>query len=160
MHKNISYIVKFIDSARFLANSLLHLLNNLSEGIHKIKCKYGWKNDEMMKKSKVYIIKYKYCDFLLEYMNFKEYLIEYKCLRCSNSHQQKFDEMLKEQFFNICKLSQDDIVAKSCLSLWIYGWLGKIQWNIVTCKRRFLQSLKYGRYYWSKLCTKRVSKDF
>ena len=41
MHKNISYIVKFIDSARFLANSLLHLLNNLSEGIYKIKCKYG-----------------------------------------------------------------------------------------------------------------------
>ena len=29
-----------IDSARFMAISLLNLANNLVEGIHKIKCKY------------------------------------------------------------------------------------------------------------------------
>ena len=38
--KNISYILQFIDSARFMASSLSNLVNNLSEGIHKIKCKY------------------------------------------------------------------------------------------------------------------------
>ena len=32
------------------------------------------------------------------------------------------------------------------LTLWIYGRLGKIQWDIVTWKIRFLYSLKYGRY--------------
>ena len=38
---NISYILQFIDSAKFMASSLSTLVNNLSEGIHKIKCKYG-----------------------------------------------------------------------------------------------------------------------
>ena len=43
--KNVSYILQFIDSAKFKASSLPKLLNNLSEGIHKIKCKYG-RNDK------------------------------------------------------------------------------------------------------------------
>ena len=30
---------KFIDSARFMVTSLSNLVNNLEEGIHKIKCK-------------------------------------------------------------------------------------------------------------------------
>ena len=40
MTKNVSYILQFTDSARFMASSLANLLNNLSEGIHKIKCEY------------------------------------------------------------------------------------------------------------------------
>ena len=39
--KNISYILQLIDTGRFLANSLSNLVNNLSEGIHGIKCKFG-----------------------------------------------------------------------------------------------------------------------
>ena len=42
--KNISYRLQFIDSARFIASSLSNLVNNLTERIHKIKCKYG--NDD------------------------------------------------------------------------------------------------------------------
>ena len=42
--KTISYRVQFIDSARFMTSSLSNLVNNLFEGIHKIKCKYG--NDD------------------------------------------------------------------------------------------------------------------
>ena len=38
--KAISYRLKFIDSARFMANSLSNLVNNLPEGIHRIECKY------------------------------------------------------------------------------------------------------------------------
>ena len=37
--KNISNIVTFIDSARYMACSLSNLVNNLSEGLHRIKCK-------------------------------------------------------------------------------------------------------------------------
>ena len=37
--ETISYKIKFIDSARFLVSSLSNLAGNLSEGIHKIKCK-------------------------------------------------------------------------------------------------------------------------
>ena len=33
-------------------------------------------------------------------MNFKDDLIEYKCLCCNNNYQQKFDEKLQERFFN------------------------------------------------------------
>ena len=36
----ISCKLKFIDSARFMANSLSNLVDNLKGGIHKVKCKY------------------------------------------------------------------------------------------------------------------------
>ena len=36
-------------------------------------------------------------------MNFKDDLIEYKCLCCNKNYQHKFDEKLKEQFFNTYK---------------------------------------------------------
>ena len=39
-YKKISCILQFIDSARFMTSSLSNLVNNLSKGIHKIKCKY------------------------------------------------------------------------------------------------------------------------
>ena len=74
--KNIFYILQFIDSGRFIASSLSTLVNNLSEGIPKIKCKYV--HDD--KKCKACRIKYKYCNCFLEYINFKDDLIEYKCL--------------------------------------------------------------------------------
>ena len=35
--KNISDILQFVVNARFMASSLSFLVNNLSEGIHKIK---------------------------------------------------------------------------------------------------------------------------
>ena len=68
--KNISYILQFINSARIMARplSLSNLVNNLSERIHRIKCKYGH-NDQKCGTSG---IKYKYCDYFLEYVNVKE----------------------------------------------------------------------------------------
>ena len=39
--KDRFYIVQFIDSARVMARSWSHLVNNLSEGINRVKCKYG-----------------------------------------------------------------------------------------------------------------------
>ena len=44
LQKNIFYILQFFDSARFMASSLSNLVNNFSEGIHKIKCKPAHKN--------------------------------------------------------------------------------------------------------------------
>ena len=55
-----------------MANLLSNLVNNLSEGIHKIKCKL--RHDD--KKCETFGNKYKYCDCFLEYTNFKDDLIE------------------------------------------------------------------------------------
>ena len=64
--KNISYILQFIDSARFMASSLSNLVNNLSQVIHRNKYKFG-QDDKICE---ICGIKYKYCDCLLEYINF------------------------------------------------------------------------------------------
>ena len=53
----MSYKIKFIDSARFLASLLSNLVDNLTKEIHKIKCKN--------------------CDYFLEYESVKDNLIEY-----------------------------------------------------------------------------------
>ena len=65
--KNISYILQFIDSARFMVSTLLNLVNNLFEGIYEIKCKQGHAD----KKCETCGIKYMYCEFFLEYTDFK-----------------------------------------------------------------------------------------
>ena len=59
----ISYKIKFIDSARFTASSLSNLVDNLTEGIHKLKCKD--------------------CDCFLEYESVTDNLIKHKCLSCN-----------------------------------------------------------------------------
>ena len=63
---------KFICSARFLASSLSNLVNNLTEGIHKIKC-----ND---------------CNCYLEDESAKDLLIKDKCSSCNKDYSNKFDE--------------------------------------------------------------------
>ena len=44
--KYVSYILLFIDGARFMPVSWLNLVNNLSERNYKTKCKYGHKNNK------------------------------------------------------------------------------------------------------------------
>ena len=56
--KDISYILQFINSAKFMTTSLSNFVNNLSEGIHRIKCKFG--HDD--KGCETYGIKYNYCN--------------------------------------------------------------------------------------------------
>ena len=97
----MSYILQFINSVKCMASSLSNLGKNLSEGIHRSKCKYGHGD----KKSETSGIKCKYHNCFLEYMNFKDDLIKYKCLFCDKNYQHKFDEKLKEGFFNIYKFS-------------------------------------------------------
>ena len=78
--KNICHILQFTDSARFMASSLSNLVDNFSEGIHKIKCKF--RHDD--KKFETSWIKCKYWDCFLEYTKFKDDLIEYKYLCFKN----------------------------------------------------------------------------
>ena len=87
-----------------MTSSLSNLVNNLSEGIHRIKLKFGQDDKEC----ETCGIKYTYCNCFLEYTNFKDDLIGYECLCCNKSDQWKFDEKLKEQYFNTYKFSNND----------------------------------------------------
>ena len=63
---NISYKIKFIDSARFMASSLSNLVKNLEE--------------------KNYEIRFKDCHCFLEYERVKGNLIKYNCLSCNKDY--------------------------------------------------------------------------
>ena len=84
-----SYKRKFIDSGRFMATLLSNLVDNLTEGIHKIKCKD--------------------CDYFLEYEIVKDNLIKCKCLSCNKDYSNKIDEELKKLFKNTFSFSNNDI---------------------------------------------------
>ena len=75
-----------------MGSLLSNLVNSLSEGIHRIKCKF--RHDD--KKYEICGIKYKYCDCFLVYTNFKDDLMEYKCLCCNKNYQHMFDEKLNQ----------------------------------------------------------------
>ena len=60
--KNISYILQFIISGRFMASSSSNIVNNLSEGILRIE----WKSALDMK-CKTHEIKCRYCDCFPKY---------------------------------------------------------------------------------------------
>ena len=82
-----------------MASSLLNLVNDFAERVHKIKCK----NEHDNKKLEICGIKNKDWDCFHEYRNFKDDLIECECLCCNKNHQKKCDENLKTRFFNACK---------------------------------------------------------
>ena len=71
-----------------MASSLSNLADNLSEGIHKIK--------------------YKDCDFLLEYESVKDNLIKCKYLSRNKDYFKKIDEELKKKFRNTLKFYNND----------------------------------------------------
>ena len=150
----ISYRLQVIDRfiGRFMASSLSNLVYKLAERIHTIKCKY----EQDDKNFETYGIKYRHSNCFLEYTSFKKDLIEKKCFFCNKDYQNKFDENLKKRSFNAYKFSNHDInklilsLEKGVLPLWAYRWLGKIKLSIITWKK-FLQSPKYGRYYWCRL---------
>ena len=68
-----------------MVSLLLNLVDNLAEGIYKIKCKD--------------------CDCLLEYESVKDNLIKYKCLSCNKDYSNKLHEKLKKRFKNTFKFS-------------------------------------------------------
>ena len=76
-NKNIitlSYKIEIIDSARYMATSLSSLVDNIIEGINKIKVKD--------------------CDCFIEYEIVKHNLITYKCPSCNRDYLSKVDEEL------------------------------------------------------------------
>ena len=85
----ISYKIKFIDSATFMAASLSNLVDNITEGIDKTK--------------------FKDCDCFLECKSVTENLIKNKCLSCNKNYLNKIDKELKKRLKNTFKFSNNDM---------------------------------------------------
>ena len=66
-----------------MTNLLSNLVNNLAEGIHKIK----YKNKHNNEKCETCGINYKECYCFLEYTSFEDDSVEYKCLCCNKNYQ-------------------------------------------------------------------------
>ena len=81
----MSYRLHFIDSGKFMVSSLSNLVNNISEGIHKIKCKYRH-DDKNVKLSELNINIGTAFFFFFEFTNFRNDVIEYKCLCCIKNY--------------------------------------------------------------------------
>ena len=79
-----------------MASSLSNLVDNLTERIHKVKCKD--------------------CDRFLEYESVKDNLVKYKCLSCNKNYSNKIDEELKKRFKNTIKFSNNKKVIISCMT--------------------------------------------
>ena len=162
--KNISYILQFIGSAKFMAGSLWNLDNNLSEEIDRIKCKFEHDN----KKCKTPRIKYKYCDCFCEYTNFEDHLIEYKCFCCNKSYQRKFDEKLSQRFLVYTNfLAMKTISLFYCskevfilINMWMIG-KNSMKHQSVPAKEAFYSHLSLGDITDADYAhSKRVCKDF
>ena len=80
---------KDIDSAGFMATSLSNVVDNLTEGIQKIKCKD--------------------CDCFLKYESAKDNLTKCKSLSCNSDYSNKIGQELKKRFMNTFKFSNNDI---------------------------------------------------
>ena len=72
-----------------MGTSLSIVVDNLTERIHKIKCKNF--------------------DSFLEYESVKDNAIKYKCLSCNKDYFKKIDEVLKKRFRNTFKFSNNNI---------------------------------------------------
>ena len=107
----ISYKIKFIDNAKFIASSLSNLVDNVAKGIDKINCKD--------------------CDCFLEYESVPENLIKYKRLSCNKDYLNMLNEELKKKFSNTLKFSITDInkfilllkkgVYRILINIWMIG---------------------------------------
>ena len=72
-----------------MASSLSSIADNLTEGIHKTKCKG--------------------CVCFLEYKHVKANLIIYECLSCNKSYSKELNEELKKKLKNTFNFSNSDI---------------------------------------------------
>ena len=77
----VSYILKFIDSARFMGSLLSNLADNLTEGTHKIRCKD--------------------CDCVLEHQSVEHNLINYKCWSRNRDYSNKVSAIISSNTINI-----------------------------------------------------------
>ena len=117
-----------------MATSLSNPVDNLTEGIRKIKCKG--------------------CDYFLEYESVKENLIKYKCLSCDKDYSNKIDEELKNRFKNT--LLRKGVYPYEYMDEWEKFNEATFVEKEEFCSRLNVEVITDADYIYAK----RVSKDF
>ena len=84
MHKEI--FVAFHNESNYGNRFIIKGLAYLSIILLKEFIELNVNSDTMIKNVKTCRMKYKYCDCFLEYINFKDDLIEYKYLSCNKNY--------------------------------------------------------------------------
>ena len=87
--KPIVYKIKFIDSFRFISTSLFSLVDSLSDGLYNIKCKD--------------------CNSFLDYTNFYDDKLVYRCFDCKTNYNINFNNKLIDVFSNTYNFCSGDI---------------------------------------------------
>ena len=87
--KIITYILRLLESFRFMSTSLSSLVDNLSEKLHSDKCR-DWK-------------------FELHYMSFEYNQLIFQCFECKRNYMKDFDEDLPKRFANAYEFCNGDI---------------------------------------------------
>ena len=112
-NKNLesTYKIKLIDSFRFMSSSLSKFVDNLSEGIHNNKCAD--------------------CKSNFDYIKTKNEKLVLECYNCKQRYRKKFNKELIKRFASTYEFCDNDLnkfvlLLRRCLSLRIYGCLGKI----------------------------------
>ena len=90
-----------------MATSLSNLADNLTEAIHKIKCKH--------------------CDCFLDYESVKDNLMKYECLFCNKDCSNKTDEELKERLKNTEDINK--IFSKNAIN----NFFAIKKWSLPLC---------------------------
>ena len=87
--KPIVYKIKFIDSIRFVSTSLFSLVDSLSDGLYNIKCKD--------------------CNSFLDYTNFYDDKLVYRCFDRKTNYNVNFNHKLIDVFSNTYNFCSGDI---------------------------------------------------
>ena len=87
--KPIVYKLKFTDSFRFISTSLSSHVDSLPDGVHNIKCKD--------------------CNSFLDYINFYNDKLVYRCFECKTNYIIDFNNKLIDRFSSIYDFCSGDI---------------------------------------------------
>ena len=133
----ISYKIRFIDSAGFIASPLSNFVDNFAERIRKTQCKD--------------------CEKLI-----KDNLIKSKCISCDKYYSNKIEEEFKMRFKNTFKFSNNDtnkFIFFLRKGIYPYEYMDDMETFHKTSKEEFYSNLNMEDNT-DYMHAKRVCKDF
>ena len=130
--KPIMYKIKFIDSFRFLSTSLSSLVDSLSDRLYNNKCKD--------------------CNSFLDYINFDNVKLVYRCFDCKTNYNINFNNKLTDVFsdtYNFCSGYINKFILLLRKGVYSYEYMNSFE--------RFFKTLPYKDAFYSNLNMERIT---